>query len=55
MTFAYPEPKQPANYIPGISMKWCDSDANCDNQGTMAYRFPDNETYVMTTDQATML
>ena len=41
LTFAYPKPKSPANYIPGIGMKYC-ADKGCDNQGTMAFVLPDN-------------
>jgi len=54
MLFQYPKPKRMADRLPGISMKFC-SDKKCDNIGTMAFVLPDKKTFVMTTDQATML
>jgi carotenoid cleavage dioxygenase-like enzyme len=55
MLFNYPEPKRMSDRIPGINMSYCSAKNWCDNIGTMAFLLPDKKTFVMTTDQATML
>jgi len=53
--FSYPTPKRWADSVPGIALKWCQVDHQCDNIGVMAWRLPDNKTTVFTTDQPGML